>query len=197
MTGGTVPLATGPKVGHVAPMNLRLLAHLPVVALVVVSAACNPTVSFDVPVAADTTVPKGTALEQLLSNVGFASLLAVDVSQTQAFKNQNVQKNQVVSAKLTELNLSVTSPSGGNFDWLQKITFLVDASGQPQGTVADKTVAAGTTAFPCDLKDLELAPYVRADSFAMTTTATAHHPDADTTVHVALSLHIVADVFAK
>jgi hypothetical protein len=197
MTLRTQPLATGPQVRQASPMNLRILTLLSVVAVAVASAACNPTVSFDVPVAADTTVPKGTALEQLLSNVGLSQLLAVDVSQTQAFKNQNVQRNQVVSAKLTQLDLDVTAPNGGNFDWLQKITFLVDASGQTQGTVASKTVAAGTTAFSCDLADLELAPYVRADSFAITTNATAHHPDADTTVHLALSIHIEANVFAK
>ncbi len=173
----------------------RHLSRAAAIAVVVAASACGtPIVSFEVPVNAETTIASGGLIEQILANFGFADFANVDLADTREFDNNNVQREQVTSARLTSLTLSIQSPQGANFDWLDELSFSVEAEGESTVEVANKTVADGQAAFACDLESVELAPYVRASSFAITTEANARRPPQDTTVRVDLTFAIAAEI---
>jgi hypothetical protein len=170
----------------------------PVALVALLSAgACVPTVEFDVPVSADTSIQGGGLLGGLLGSLGFDGLSSMDLSDTREFSANDTRKEQVTSAKLTQLEMTVTAPADGNFDFLDEISFTAQAQGVDDAEVAHKTVPNGVTNFLCDIDGAELAPFVKADTMSITTDVTAHQPADDTTIHVDANFHISAEVVGK
>jgi hypothetical protein len=172
----------------------RLLIPALLVAVAVAGVGCVPVVAFDVPLSAETTVEGGGLIEQFLDAFGFGDFANIDVSTTDEFENNDVRREQVTSAKLTALSLTIAAPQGADFDWLDEIAFSVEADGEPDVEVASGVVADDTVAATLDLEDVELAPYVRAPAFAITTDVTARRPPQDTTVRVDLVFSIAAEL---
>ena len=168
-----------------------------VVIVVVAVSACVPAVEFDVPVSADTSVQAGGVLEQVLDAFGFNAFTSMDISQSSQFSANDTRKDQVTSTKLTKLTLTIKDPANANFDWLHTIAFEAEAQGQAKSEVAHKDVPTGVSTFDCDIDGVDLAPYVKADTMSITTTANAQHPPSDTTVHADATFHVVADVVGK
>jgi hypothetical protein len=165
-----------------------------VLATVVAASGCVPVVAFNVPLSAETTVEGGGVLEQFLDALGFGDLASVDFSSTDEFENNDVRREQVTSARLTALTLTIASPQGADFDWLDAIAFSVETDGEPKVEVASGRVADDAVAATLELEDVELAPYVRAPAFAITTDVTARRPPQDTTVRVDLVFAIAAEL---
>lgn len=174
-------------------MPTRLLASL-ALCCAVVGGGCVPVVAFDVPLTAETTVEGGGVLEQFLDAFGFGDFANVDFSSTDEFENNDVRREQVTSARLTALTLTIASPQGADFDWLDEVAFSVDADEQPGVEVASGTIADDAVAATLDLEDVELAPYVRAPGFSITTDVNARRPPQDTTVRVDLVFAIAAEL---
>lgn len=173
-------------------------SSLLVVAVVVVvtgAVGCGPpTITFDVPISAETTVQTGGLIDQLLDQFGFADFANIDLEGTQEFKNEDVRREQVVNARLEFLNLTIKDPQGANFDWLDALSFSVAADGQETAEVASATIDNGKAAVSCDVEDIDLSPFVREETMEITTEATARHPPQDTTVQVDLNFIITAEV---
>lgn len=164
-----------------------------VVAAALAGSACIPVVSFDVPLSAETTVEQASLFEEFLS-LGFGDFASIELSTTEEFQNNDVRREQVTAARLTSLTLSIARPQGANFDWLDEIAFSVEADDLTQVDVANATIDDDTVVFSCDLEDVDLAPFVRAPTFAITTTTTARRPPQDTTVRVDMNFAIAAEV---
>ena len=165
---------------------------LPIVALAsIFSTGCSyMPVSFDVHTGGQTTIQKGTIAEGLVGTLGFGNLANLDISSSQEFKSNNVQKRHVARARLQELKLTITAPKEQNFDFLQSITFFVEAPGLEKKRLAHRDVPRGARAFTCLIDDVELAPYVRADRMTITTTVNGHRPGADTTLQADLTINV-------
>lgn len=149
---------------------------------------------FDVKTEGQTTIQKGTLLEQLTSSIGFDSFSSFDIAQSQEFKNNNTQKSLVKEAKVKSLTLTITGPATQNFDFLEEISFYVEAPGQTKKRIAFKQIPKGVTTFSLDLDGVDLTPYVKADSIKITTEAKGKRPDNDTTIKAVLILTIGAGV---
>jgi len=160
----------------------------------VASVGCVPIVAFDVPLSAETTVEGGGVIEQFLDAFGFGDFANVELSSTDEFENNDVRREQVTSARLTALTLTIAAPQGADFDWLDEIAFSVSSDDQPTVEVASGSIADDAVAATLDLEDVELAPWVRAPSFAITTDVTARRPPQDTTVRVDLVFAIAAEL---
>ena len=176
-------------------ITLRPLLALPFA--VALGAGCGgPTVSFDVPVSGEARIPGATGgvLDQVLGSIGFDDLDNLDFDNTQEFENNEVSRDHVSSAKLSSLTLSIADPAGADFDWLDSITFTVSADNLEPVRVAQKEVADGVSTFDCDLDNVELAPFVREESFSIRTQADANNPPEDTTITIDLVFAVVADV---
>jgi hypothetical protein len=166
----------------------------PALLVAVAGVGCVPVVAFDVPLSAETTVEGGGVIEQFLDAFGFGDLANIDFSTTDEFENNDVRRDQVTSARLTALTLTIAAPQGADFGWLDEIAFSVEADGEPEVEVASASIADDAVAASLDLEDIELAPYVRAPAFTITTDVTARRPPQDTTVRVDLVFAIAAEL---
>ena len=161
----------------------------------VVAVGCGPpTVTFDVPISAEAVVQEGNIIDQILGDFGFSELADINLEGTSEFENQDVRREQVVSARLTALNLTIKAPDGANFDWLDSVSFSVAADGESTERVASKTVDNGQVAIACDRDDVDLGPFIRSPRMSITTEADAIHPPQDTTVQIDLNFSITAEI---
>ena len=166
----------------------RLASLVPALALV----GCGTVVSFDVSQKAQTTIPAGGPVAGVLGGFGFQNL---NFSQSSDFQNNNTSKDHVRECRLKQLTLKVVSPPGQDLHFLTKVEFFVEAP-----NLEKKRIASGTS-FPSGVAsvdlvpdDLDLAPYVRADSFSITTAATGTSPSQQTTLEADLTLNVHASV---
>lgn len=148
----------------------------------VASTGCAGLTHIDVDAGGQVTVPAGTVLDKLLAGpLDFAGFDKIDF--TQDFANQGVGKNDVDSVRLKSLTLLIASPSDGNFDFLQSISFSVQADGVAKADLAHlDAVPQGATQLTLDVSSTELKPYVVAPSMSIQGEAKGSRPDQETTV---------------
>lgn len=170
-------------------------ALLALAGVVAFATGCRPT--FDVPVTSESTIPGNSLPGASLLPINFADFAAMNLSDTQEFKNQGVNKDQVDSVKLKSVVLDVTAPSGGNFDFLNSIEFDVAKSDQDaKVSIAHASpVPRSTTHLVLTVDDVELQPYVTAASMKVTTKVTGGQPTVDTTVKASLVFEVVPKIF--
>lgn len=163
--------------------------------LLLAASGCGLT-EFDVTQSASTTVPQGSVLSQVLSGFpqmnGFNSF---DFSQSQEFKNENAQKSHVKNAKLTAFTLKISAPSTQDFGFLDSISFYAEANGQKvrvahKENIASLGLKAPNPTLDLDLDDVELQPFVAADTMSFTTEATGRQPSADVSIDGSATIHV-------
>jgi len=136
-------------------------------------------------------IPAGSVIDQLLGDLAFDGFDDIDVSQSQELENQGYTEDQIDSVHLETLTLTVSAPAGGNLDFLESIAFFVEAEGEERVEIARlEPVPEGVTEVDVPVADVELLPYVVAESMTVTAEAMGSAPDDDTTVDA----HLVFDV---
>lgn len=175
----------------------RLRSFRSLVSLIACAAlvsGCGGILSFDTSISGQTTIQKGTLLEQALP-MDFSGLGGIQLSQTQAFQNQGVSPDQVDSIKMKSFTLEVTDPpSGQDLSFLDAIEFDVSADGLPTQRIAQSAPGAfqGARTVSLTVDDVELKPYATAPNFSITSKATANErPDNDTTIKATVVLHVI------
>lgn len=158
-------------------------------AVVLVLIACGSLSRISVSQNATATIPGATLLEQLAGDLSFGGLGSFDISQSAEFKNQGVKKEQINSVTLKALTLTVTSPSNGDFTFLEKLSFFVEAPGVEKKEIAKGgPFTVGQKTVSLTVLDVELAPYATAASMTFTTAATGKKPSNTTTIDAKVTL---------
>jgi hypothetical protein len=152
---------------------------------------CEPAIEFDVDLSGQTEV-QGSLVGNVLSALDFAGFGTLDFSSTEEFENNDVTREHVKAARLTALELTVVQPAGGNLDFIDELSFFAEAEGQDKVKVASATVPDGVQNVQLEPEDVDLGPYVRSESMALTTEADARPPNEDTTLEANLTVHITA-----
>ena len=165
--------------------------HWLVVCISICCGGCSSLpMTFDVTQRAETTIQKGTVLEQIVGSLGFGQFTNLDLSQSQEFKSNNVQKRHVANGRVKVLQLRITAPEGQDFDFLESISFFVEAPGLERKRIAHRQVPRDARSFQCKVDDVDLAPYVRAESMTVTTDVRGRRPESDTTIDAKLVLTV-------
>lgn len=173
-------------------MPIPLRAALVAVALSVT--ACGA--SFDVNVKSKATIKSSGLPIGNLIPLPFDSFTALDLSQSQDFKNKGIKKEDIDSVKMTSFKITVVSPSGATLGFLEDISFFVETDGQPRKLIASKTGIADTdTSITLSIPDVELAPYVTAPTMKITTEARGGPPPQDTIIEAALVFDVDPRIF--
>jgi hypothetical protein len=150
------------------------------------------SISFDVSTDGKTTISKGSLLEQLSGSFGFDGFSSFDISESSEFKNQNTQKDRIKTAAVKSIPMTIVGPDTQTFDFLEEVTFYIEAPGVTKKRIGTKKISKGVKKFTLDLDGLELAPYLKADSVKITTDAKGKRPENDTTIQAAIVLSIEA-----
>jgi hypothetical protein len=171
----------------------HLWAAVGLCSLLTFAQGCHLT--FDVKAAGEATIP-GSLVGQLTGLPGISNFASLDLSQTQDFKNQNVNKDHLQSVKTKSLVLSLKDPQAGqNFAFLDSIEFYAQLPNDDASKVrfAHKdAVPHDATTFPLDLDDAELLTFVVAPAMSITTSAKGRSPSQDTTIEVNVDFNVVA-----
>ena len=154
--------------------------------------ACAQATSFSTTVEAQTEIEGGGLLEQLAGDIGFDSFIAFDVTANEQFANQGVERHQIDSVYLTALRLSA---SEGDFTFLDRLEFFVEAEGQERVRIAHGgPFPEGQSAIELNLDDVDLAPYAAAPSMDLKTVVQGRRPDQDTTITAGVDFLIDVNV---
>ncbi|MFT3767674.1 MAG: hypothetical protein QM820_19640 [Minicystis sp.] len=161
----------------------------------VAAITCANIDNIDVSAGGKVTVPAATIVDKLLSGaLDFTGFNKVDFSQS--FENQGVTKDQIDAVHLTSLTLTIESPSGGNFDFLQSLSFSAQADGVGEVEIARiDSIPKGMKEITLDIDaDVDLRPYVVAPSLSIKGQAKGARPDQETTISAAavfdIDIHI-------
>lgn len=167
------------------PFVPRVLRALLPLAALATCTGCGSLTHIDVNAGGKVTVQAGTVVDKLLAGpLDFTGFDKIDF--TQDFANQGVGKNDVDSVRLKSLTLSIDAPADGNFDFLQSISFAIEADGAAKADLAHlDAVPKGKNALTLDIPSTELKPYVVAPSMTITGTAKGSLPDQETTISAA------------
>ena len=154
--------------------------------------ACAQATSFSTTVEAETVIEGGTLLEQLAGDMGFDSFLAFDVTANEQFANQGVERHQIDSVRLTALRLNA---SAGDFTFLDRLEFFVEAEGQERVRIAHGgPFPDGAADIELEIDDVDLAPYAAADTMDLKTVVQGRRPDQDTTITAGVDFLIDVNV---
>lgn len=154
------------------------------------------SVSFDVKAGGEATVQGGGIIGQFFSLPGLENFASFDISQTQDFKNQGVEKDHLDSVKVKSIVLKVKDPQNGNFNFIDKIQFFASLPNDDKSKVeiaSKESVPRDVKEFSLDIKNVELLNYVTAPSMSITTSASGRSPAQDTKIEV----NVVFDVTAS
>lgn len=152
--------------------------------------ACSSLDQFDVELVADGVI-RGT-----LSSAGDGfQRFPGGTEVSQKIRNQGAGPGDVKSARLTAGTLSVTDPPGETLRYLESFEIFVEAPGLPRRRIAhqDAAFAARLPSHPLVLDDVELAPYITAESMMLTPKISfegASRPRTDVAIRAALTLHV-------
>ncbi len=83
------------------------------------------------------------------------------------FESNDTRKDKINSIKLSDLSLTITSPSNETFSFLNSIHVFISSPSQPEKKVAFKESIPPTIGnkLICDIVDLELQEYIKDQSF--------------------------------
>ncbi len=157
--------------------------------------ACGGAVTFDVPLEGETVIEGQGLLGGVLSSIpAFSGFSGFDLSSTQEFENNNAEKDRVTEAYVTAFSLSATAPSGASLDFMDSVSFYVEAPDLSRTLIGEVDIPAGATSVDLELTDDNLADYVKAETMSFTTEASGAPPEEDTTVKADVTLTITAEL---
>ncbi len=160
--------------------------------------ACGP-LQFETEVKG-TTVVTGSTLGGLLGVFpGVSGFSNIDFTQNQDFQNNKTSRDHVTSVRLTSLQVKITSPSDGDFSFLDSLQFFVRA-GDQESLVAEKTGIAGLKLPPpnpvlnFDILDLDLAKFVQQPTMSFIVRGKGRQPSKDTFLEATVKLRVQAKI---
>jgi hypothetical protein len=168
--------------------------------LLVVLCACHPTIDFDLTQSATGTIPgvpppTPIPTAPIPITLALPQLQNVDSAAVQGFPSSRTAKDHVQSARAKKITLTVTSPGGRDLSFLSSVALSISATGQPTKQFAHLSPFPAATSADLQLDDVELAPYLKADSFSIATTVTGTAQRSAVTIRTDLDLGVTASVF--
>ena len=154
-----------------------------VIVLVLALLACGPLVTIQVDETVSTTVPAGTLVESLVGEIGFDGFLDMDITAADELRNQGVRPEDITEARFELFDLRATEPDGADLSFLDTLSLSVEAPSLATAQFASSAdFPEGQERVSLALDDLDLQPYVVSQNMTITTAATGHRPDDETTV---------------
>lgn len=126
--------------------------------------------TFNINYSADFTIPSTTIIDIPVS----LPTPPTSTESQQKFDDQGVKSDWIDSVKLTSLSVTITSPQGEDFSFLEEISIYMNTDGQSEVLIASKIPVpsdAGST-LTLDVTGTDLYPYISQSSFTLRTAVT-------------------------
>ena len=147
--------------------------------------------TIDIEQSAQTTVPAGTLLEDLLGELGFEEFVTVDITASEELQNQGVQPGDIVNVTLTAVEMSVVAPSSGDLSFFDEITVFVEADTLPRVQIASlNSFPDGQQQVSFNLDEVDLTDYAVSQAMTIDTEVTGRSPDEETTIQADIVVEV-------
>jgi hypothetical protein len=159
---------------------------------------CHPTIDFDLTQSGSGTIP-GTqspvpAPGPVSLTFPIPQLQNVNPSTLKGFPG-NTAKDHVQSARAKKITLTATDPARQDLSFLNSVAFSISATGLPTVQFAHLSPFPSAPSADLQLDDVELAPYLKAESFSIAAAVTGTPQQHSITLQADLDLGVTASVF--
>lgn len=126
--------------------------------------------TFNLNYSTEITVPSTTIIDIPLS----LPTPSVTTNSSQQFQDQGVETEWIESVKLIGLTLTIISPQGEDFSFLENVSIYMDTDAESEVLIADKipVPANAGNSIELDVKGADLYPYISQSSFSLRTSVT-------------------------
>ena len=157
--------------------------------------ACHPTIDFDLTQSGTVAIPGSPLATPLSLTLPIPGLQNVNASNVQGFPSGQTAKDHIQNARAKKITLTATVPQGQTLSFLSSVALSISAPGQPTKQFAHLSPFPAATTADLQLDDVELAPYLKADSFSVTTAVQGTAQRQDVTIKADLDLGVTASLF--
>jgi hypothetical protein len=93
----------------------------------------------------------------------------IESNSESTFAINDTRKDLVEKIVLTSLDLAITSPSGGDFSFLESISIFINAEGLQETRIAwfDEIPPSAGSALVLETSDTDLKEYIKKDNFSL------------------------------
>jgi hypothetical protein len=164
--------------------------------LLVVLCACHPTIDFDLTQSGTVNIRAspvpGVPVALTLPIPGLQN---VNTSNLQGFPSSRTAQDHIQSARAKKITLTATSPQGQTLAFLSSVALSISAPGQQTKQFAHLSPFPSAPGADLQLDDVELAPYLKADSFSITSALAGTAQPHDVSIRADLDLGVEATLF--
>ncbi len=140
---------------------------------------------------ASTVVEGSGVIGGLLTTLELGGLDDLSLSVEQELANQGVEPGDITEARLVELTLS--TPDGEDLSFLTSVSFTISSPDLETVRIAHADeLPPGQASVTLTLDDVDLTPYLVADSMSIGTDAEGQLPEDDTTIDAFIALDVTA-----
>ena len=135
-----------------------------------------------------TEVERASIVEGVVSDLGFETLVEMDLSESEELQNEGVEPGDIEEAELVLFGLEVQTPLDGDLAWIDSLDVFVAAPELPEVLLAHQDdFPPGVRAVEMELEPVDLTPYVVSRSMTVRTEMSGQRPDRN---------HVVTALFA-
>ncbi|MCJ8165412.1 hypothetical protein MKJ04_11210 [Pontibacter sp. E15-1] len=121
--------------------------------------------------------------------------VTVTTNSEERFKNNKTRAELVKDVTLNRLNLSITDPQGGNFDFLKRIEIYISSEGQDEVKIAYlDEVPQNATTLSLKSTNAKLDKFIKGDTYSIRTKAALAKPvSQDISIKADMRFKVTAD----
>lgn len=121
--------------------------------------------------------------------------ITVTTNSEETFKNNKTRAELVKDVTLNRLNLTITNPQGGNFNFLKKIEIYISSENKAEVKLAYlEEVPANATTLHLKSTNAELDEFIKGDTYSIRTQAVLAKPvSRDITIKADMRFKVTAD----
>jgi hypothetical protein len=174
----------GPGAGNVGGgVEVRMRRGMGLLLLLCCAGCQGKLFTIKVAESAQTTVERGTLLEELAGDMGFDSFLAMDITSSSELANQGVAPGDVKDVRLTSFELEALEPGGADLSFLESLEVYVEAPDLPRVLLASAgAFPEGRAVVELVVEDEDLTAYVVSESMTFDLEIEGVRPPEDTLV---------------
>lgn len=153
--------------------------------------SCNKLTQFNMDYDSEVVIPSSTGINLPLN----LTSPEVETNSSETFEVNDTRKDKIEQIILTDLELSILTPSGQDFSFLKSISLFLSADGLPEVEIASQQNIESTSAIlVLETSGADLQEYIKKDEFTLRTNVTT---DEILTSDYHINVHQVYFVDAK
>lgn len=123
-------------------------------------------VSFNVDYSTNYTLVKAAVVGTTID----ATSPEIETNTTDVFKNNSTNLDNISGATFNNLTISIVSPAGENFSFVNEVKVYIKGNGMSEELVASKSnIDQAATSVDMDVEDVNLAEHVKSGAFTLRT----------------------------